>query len=470
MTPITGHKWLDDGLENCGDVIVQKLEANGNGIILAYTPSLIDGVLLTQTILPRIQASLENGVDYQASYPVERLPYDTDSDRKQVVSKLFSGNLLLFREDRIQAFSIADVPGRQPEESNSELSIKGPRDGFVEEMAVNLGLIRKRLKTTHLKVEIFTIGTETGIEMAFLYLEGTTKPELVKEGRKRLENLRVRTVNGAAQVEEMLGDRSVSLFPLIDYAGRPDSAVDALMNGSLIFMLDGSPLVYLAPSNLFSLLRSPEDNYLPYHFVTVEKLVRSFALVATIFLPGFWVSVSAYNVDQIPFPLLSTIVLSRVGLPVSATIEMLLMLALFEVFREAGVRLPKAVGQTIAVVGGIIVGEAAIQAGFTSPTMLVIVSLTIVASFTLVNQSLYGAVTIMRLLVLLLCMVFGMYGFFLAMMAVLTYLGSIRSFGQPYLYPLGPLDLKKAISTFFRLPARFAQGPYHPQKKKKSGK
>jgi len=470
MTLATGHKWLDDELADCGDVVVQKvIGSNGNGITMSYTPSLVDEMLLTQSILPRIQSDLESGYDFSEAFDLEALRCETEHERKHIIMKLFSGYLLLFIEDRIHALSISKLPGRQPEESSSELSIKGPRDGFVEEMSVNVGLIRKRLRTSSLKVEVFTLGTEVMVDMALLYLQGISKPEWVSEARKRLENIHVKGINGAAQVEEMLADRSVSLFPLIDYAGRPDSAADALMTGSVVFLLEGSPLVFLAPVNLFSLLRSPEDNYMPYHFVTVEKLVRVASLIATIFLPGFWVAISAFNIDQIPFPLLSTIVLSRIGLPMSSTMEMLLMLALFEVFREAGVRLPRAVGQTVAVVGGIIVGEAAIQAGFTSPTMLVVVSITIVSSFTLVNQSLYGAVTIMRLLVLILCMVFGMYGFFLAMMAVLTYLASIRSFGEPYLSPFGPLDLKQAILTLFRLPSNLSPGPYKPLKKN-SGK
>ncbi|THF79491.1 spore germination protein [Cohnella fermenti] len=472
MRQATGHDWFDEELHNCADVIVQEVVGGERRICLAYTTGLVDEMLLTESILPRLQIMLRDGGEIGSAYALIELRHDSELARKRVFAQLFSGHLLFFMDGDIRSFSIAKMPGRQPEESSSELSVKGPKDGFVEELHINLGLIRKRIRTTKLKVELFTLGTEMMIDMALLYMDGVTKPEWVDEARKRLDKIHTKAINGAAQVEEMLGDRSVSLFPLIDYAGRPDSAADALMNGSVVFLLENSPLIFIAPVNLFSLLKSPEDNYLPYHFVTVEKLVRVIALVATIFLPGFWVSVSAFNVDQIPFPLLSTIILSRVGLPVSATMEMFLMLSLFEVFREAGVRLPRAVGQTVAVVGGVVVGEAAIEAGFTSPTMLVIVSLTIVSSFTLVNQSLYGAVTIMRVLVLLFCMLFGMYGFFLSMMAVLTYLASIRSFGLPYLQPFGPFHLRQALSTLIRLPSNLSNGPYQPRrsKSKRGGK
>ncbi|MBB6693609.1 spore germination protein [Cohnella xylanilytica] len=326
-----------------------------------------------------------------------------------------------------------------------------------------MGLIRKRLKTPDLKIVRYTVGSENRADIAMLYLRSAAKPEWVNEAKRRLEGIHAKAVVGAAQVEEMLADRSVALFPQIDYAGRPDSAVAALLNGQVLFTLNGSPLIFLAPVNLLSLLRSPEDNYLPYYYVTLEKIVRIISLVTTIFLPGFWVAVSSFNIDQIPFPLLSTIIMSRIGLPMSATIEMLLMLALFEVFREAGVRLPRAVGQTVAVVGGIIVGDAAIRAGLSSPTMLVVSSLTAVSSFTLVNQSLSGAVTVVRLFVLGLSMLFGMFGFFVSFLIVLMYLASLRSFGVPYLQPLAPFKWSKLAYSFFRLPADLSNGPYRPR-------
>lgn len=459
----TGHDWFDEGIRECADVVVSELRTVRDRTPFAFDRSLVNDELLNKTLIPRLQKAMAEHAGFELQYPVERLPSGTDDERRTIFAKLFSGNLLLFREGKIEVYGIAKVPGRQPEESSAEVSVKGPRDGFVEEIDVNIGLIRKRLKTPDLKIVRYTVGEENRADIALLYMQSAAKPEWVNEAKKRLEGVHAKAVVGAKQVEEMLADRSVALFPLIDYAGRPDSAVAALLNGQILFTMDGSPLVFLAPVNLLSLLRSPEDNYLPYYFVSLEKLIRIASLVTTIFLPGFWVAVSSFNIDQIPFPLLSTILMSRIGLPMSATIEMLLMLALFEVFREAGVRLPRAVGQTVAVVGGIIVGDAAIRAGLTSPTMLVISSLTAVSSFTLVNQSLAGAVTVVRLFVLLFCMTFGMFGFFVSFLIVLMYLASLRSFGVPYLQPLAPIRWRDLAYSFIRMPSVMSNGPYKPR-------
>ncbi|MBB6730300.1 spore germination protein [Cohnella zeiphila] len=461
----SGHEWFDADMRNCNDVIVHRLrESNGEEIAIAYADQLIDDRLLKESIIPRMRRAMAAGEPVADLFPFEALPADDAENRSKIFVLLFSGSLLVFRKEDVLAYSIAKLPGRQPEESSTEISVKGPKDGFVEELAVNLALIRKRVKTADLKIEKFTVGTETRTDVAMLYLEGMAKPRWVEEGRKRIRNVHVRALNGAAEIEEMLSDVSISLFPQIDYAGRPDSATFALLNGSILFMMDGVPLVYLAPINLLSLLRSPEDNYTPYYYASLEKIIRIVALFTTLFLPGFWVALSAYNIDQLPFPLLSTIIMSRIGLPMSTTIEMLLMLAMFEVFREAGVRLPKAVGQTVAVVGGIIVGDAAIRAGMASPTMLVVSALTSVCSFTLVNVSLSGAVTLARLFVLFLSMTFGMFGFFVSLLALLMYLVSLRSFGEPYLFPIAPISFRKLPSTFFKLPTRLAGKPYGPVK------
>jgi hypothetical protein len=212
----------------------------------------------------------------------------------------------------------------------------------------------------------------------------------------------------------------------------------------------------LAPTNFTLLLKSPEDSYFPYYYVTLERFIRLIGLVLALFLPGFWVSLTSYNMDQLPFPLMATITLARIGLPLSAPLEAFLMLSLFELFREAGVRLPKAVGQTVAVVGGLIIGDAAIRAGLSSTTMLVVSATTAVATFTLVNQSLSGSVTVIRLYVLLCSSILGMFGFFLSMFSVVLYLSKLKSFGLPYMAPLSPFHLKDFIASLFKKPLHMA--------------
>lgn len=379
---------------------------------------------------------------------------ELEPEADQLFERLFAGNVILEFSDRESFFeyNIASLPSRSPEESTMELSLKGPRDGFVEKLSVNIALVRMRLRTPNMHVEYFIVGSETKTEIALLYLADQAKPELVEDAKSRLSTLHIPSLQGAGELEELISDKPRSLFPLMDYIGRPDFVVHSLMKGRISIIVDGTPAALIAPGNMTLLIKSPEDAHLPYYYVTMERLLRFVGLFVSMFLPGFWVSLCAFNTDQIPFTLLATVTMSRIGLPLSATMEMFLMLGMFELFREAGVRLPRPVGQTVSVVGGLIIGDAAIRAGMTSPTMLVVAAVSAVSTFTLVNQSLAGSVSIVRFFVLIASSLFGMFGFFVSMFVVLLYLCSLESFGQPYMQPLAPLRFKEVAVAILSKP------------------
>ncbi|GGG51333.1 spore germination protein [Paenibacillus radicis (ex Gao et al. 2016)] len=383
-----------------------------------------------------------------------RLPLSSDKDVEGLYTSLFSGSVIAVHNESgmVFGFDLSDQPGRQPEESTMELSLKGPRDGFIEKIGTNIALVRKRLRTPDLHCQYWSIGRETHTEVALLHIKGKAEPGLVEEARRRLHNIDIEALNSASQLEDLISDRPYSLFPLVEYIGRPDYVVQSLLKGKVAFLVDGSPSAIIAPANLLLLTKSPEDFHLPYYFVSLERLLRIAGLILALCLPGFWVSLSAFNIDQIPFTLLATVTISRIGLPMSATMEMFLMLTIFELFREAGVRLPRAVGQTVSVVGGLIVGDAAISAGLTSPTMLVSAAITAVATFTLVNQSLSGTVSILRFAILALSSMFGIFGFFVSVFATLTYLCSLESFGRPYMAPVAPISWKSLIPAILIRP------------------
>lgn len=216
--------------------------------------------------------------------------------------------------------------------------------------------------------------------------------------------------------------------------------------------MEGAPTAVIGPANLTLLLKTPEDFYIPFYMGSFGLLFRFAGLIISLLLPGFWIALASFNIEQLPYPFVATISLSRIGLPMPAPLEGFLMIALFELFREAGERLPKAVGQTVAVVGGIVVGDAAIRAGLASTTFLVIAAITAVSSFTLVNQSLVGTVSIIRLFVMLCSSTLGMYGFILSIIAIVLYLSSLESFGIPYLSPLSPIRWKDITMALLRKP------------------
>src|SRR5690606_18514342 len=237
---------------------------------------------------------------------------------------------------------------------------------FTEEIDTNIALIRKRIKTAQLYSESFKLGTISNTDVSLLYLQNKANPDILEEVRKRLTEFNSENVSSSGQLEQWLSDSTFSLFPLFDYTTRPDFAIQSMIRGRFCLIVSGSPTVLIGPINLFELLKSPEDVHFPYYFVLFGRLIRIIGLVISIFLPGFWVSLSSVNIDQLPFALLATVVVSREGLPLPIGIEAIFILALFELIREAGIRMPTVVGQTVSIVGGIIIGDAAIRAGLAS--------------------------------------------------------------------------------------------------------
>jgi hypothetical protein len=382
-------------------------------------------------------------------------------NRDEIVPRVFSGELIICCPDSNQMFSLdlSDPPKRSPNDSNTEISIKGPRDGFVESLQTNLALIRKRLPITMLKIEQFTVGTDLPSTAALLYLEGKAQPQVIDEARKRLKQIHNDALLGASQLEEIISDHPLSLFPTVTYTGRPDFVVSCLLRGRFAILVDNSPMAAIAPVNFAMLLRSPEDIYSPFFIAAGEMMLRFIGLVIALLLPGFWVALTAYNMEQLPFPLLATLVESRIGLPLPGPLEALLMLGLFELFRESGIRLPKAIGQTMAVVGGIVIGDAVIRAGLASTTMLIVSAITAVATFILVNQTLAGGVSLVRFLVLFAASFLGIYGFMLAFIAIIIYLSRLESFGVPYLTPITPVKPKELLAGLFKKPLRYGTKP-----------
>jgi len=339
-----------------------------------------------------------------------------------------------------------------PTESSTEISIKGPKDGFNEDMATSVALIRKRLRSHSLHVQEFTLGRRTKTKLSLLYFEDIISPKILNAVQKSLNSIDTDGIYSINQLEEGLTGSRYKFLPLLDYTGRPDYCVNSLLSGRFLIVMDGNPLVIVGPAGLSLLLKSPEDIHFNYTYIAFARLIRLFSLFLTVFLPGIWVALMAFHQDQLPFRIMATISVSRLGLPFSAQIEMFILLMLLEIFREAGVRLPTSIGQTLTSIGGLIIGDAAIRAGLVSPSVVVIGAITAVSGVTLVNQSLSTGVSIIRLFFFLLSCFLGMYGVILGIVIFIALMGSQQSFGVSYLAPLSPLKIKDLVASFLRLP------------------
>ncbi|WP_404443307.1 spore germination protein [Sutcliffiella horikoshii] len=436
------------------DVVCKKHTTDSETFELLYIESLINQQYLDQYILPKLNEckGISVKLNLQTLFQVEEV---TSKSLEEMNSLLFEGNVLFLVEDSLLSIKAGEFPKRQPEESALETSIRGPKDGFVEDIKTNISLIRRRLNTPSLCLEKFTIGKRSKTKVVLMYLDDVMDEKVLMEIRKKLDQVELDVLTSTYELESSVRDHPYSLFPTMDFTGRPDFVVQTLNQGRFALLVDGNPTVSFAPINLLLQTKSPEDTYINFAYVSLERLIRMVGIMVSAFLPGIWIAFSSFNIEQIPYLLVATISVSRFGLPLSAPIEMFTILFLFELFNEAGVRLPRAIGQTVAVLGGLIVGDAAIRAGLTSPTMLVVAAITYIASFTLVNQSLSSAITIIRFTVILLSTFFGLFGVVLGFILTVFYFSTLSSFGVPYFGSLAPISLKEAVKSFLRAPVQF---------------
>ncbi|MGZ0085626.1 spore germination protein [Caldibacillus thermoamylovorans] len=415
-TVIISEEALRTMYAKCSDVIITEATApsplpdgsmNPVHLLFMYCEELCDTHMLQKTIYPLFRELCEqhpcfSAADIESCKPpaLEAMGQEVRIDDLNL--RLFSGDLLIyFREaGALYALPLASPPNRDPEEPNTEVSIRGPKDGFIEEISQNVALIRKRLRSHRLVYERFIIGTRSQTKVGLLYVDDIANPAMIDEVRSRLLSLYIDSVTSTNQIEEWLSDSAFSLFPLFGYTGRPDFAVDSLLNGRFVILVDGAPTALVGPGNLTFLLNTSEDSNTFFLFVVFQRVLRLVGTSVAIYLPGAWVALTSFHPDQLPFTLLATLILSRQGVPLPVPLEMFVMMILFEVFKEAGMRLPIAIGQTLSVVGGLIIGQAAINAGLAAPATLVTAAISVISTFTLVNQNIAGTVTLLRFIVL----------------------------------------------------------------------
>ncbi|ATP41600.1 spore germination protein [Solibacillus sp. R5-41] len=469
---------LEQLFEKSADVRFQTYEFQSSNVILITCEAMTDKYLLNEVIVPRLQALCDN----------KELPLDPLKIPKQLylpdlqevttlndaVTNVYGGFVLIYIEEQklLLSSNIESKPNRSPEETSLEVLIKGPRDNFIEDLAVNIALIRKRVPTESLAVEKLTIGVRSKTKVAILYFQDIANLDTLKELKQQLLEINTDVVLSGELLMERLNKYSY-FIPVNDTTGRPDFALQSLITGRFIVLVDGVAYAIITPTNLLMLLKSGEDNDYPMIISSIERLLRLGSVLVALLLPAFWLALTTFHQEQLPFQLLATVVQSNTGLPLPSSVEMLIMLLMFELFREAGLRLPSILGGSISVVGGLIIGDAAIRAGVTSPAMIVVIAISTIATFTLVNQSLVTSIGLMRVTLILITALLGLFGFFLSIYIVLIYLSNIRVYGVPYLNVGADLSWKNISKSLFRLPPdaiKERPAMLKPQDKTKEGK
>jgi spore germination protein KA len=456
---------LKQNFQKIGDVKFQQFVFQQETVHIITCEAMINELLLYEQVLPELKKHLDgeavnenvkmeekqrNLKNLESSLLLPQLMKVEDLDSCERL--LFTGQCLMYfmNHQGLLVANISKRPNRQPEETNLEVPVKGPRDNFIEDLATNIALVRKRLPTTTLVVDKMQIGVRSKTEVAILYFDDIANKEVLSEIKQELEKVDVDIVfSGEVLFEDM--DEKISFFPKTEYTGRPDFVVQALIRGRYALFVEGTTYALLMPTNFFLLLKTGEDNEYPVIYSSFQRLLRLLGIIFGLLMPSFWLAITTFHQNQIPLQLLATVVQGNTGLPLPSALEMLLMIMFFELFREAGLRLPSVIGGTISVVGGLIIGDAAIRAGITSPAMVVVIAISTISGFTLVNQSLIASVSILRIAFVIITAVFGLFGFFSCIYFTLAYLSHLKTFGVPYLNVATDLDTKTVLKSLIRL-------------------
>lgn len=453
-------------LTGCSDAVYQSISIQGHSCILIYIPNIIDMMSLQQYIAAPLKSA--SNAETGWAHILERMdrgsafaiPYYKLYHPEEAAERVVSGNVVLCIDELPFSyyFDIRQYQKRSVTESQNELVVVGPQEAFIEDVHTNLSLLRHKIKHADLKTKQYTVGRYTKTDIIVVYIDGLYKPEVLTEIENHLQSLSndaIDGVLGVSYLSDRLAKSHFSPFPVFQSTERPDSVAASLMEGRIGLLQDGTPSALLTPVTFFALLQSSEDYYQNYYAGSWIRLVRFFFSIISMILPALYVAITTFHSQILPTDLLITIAAARENIPFSALTEAFIMELTFEALREAGTRIPKPVGQTVSIIGGIVIGQAAVQAGIVSAPMVIVVSITGIASYIIPHLELGLTFRLLRFVLLLLGGLMGLLGIFVAVFVIYGHMVNLKSFGTPYLQPLAPLVMEDWKDTLMRVPTPF---------------
>ncbi|MFA1710438.1 spore germination protein [Peribacillus frigoritolerans] len=445
---------LFNTLSLSNDFINHQGTYNGIGYWVSFYRSLIDAQVLHESVLSVIP-TLEtiNLEQIKENVPIENTLIT--STKVVIEERIMRGEIALRIDgnlDECLLINVAAQQGRQVEKPELEFGIISAQEAFVEDIDINLNLVRKRLPIPELQVNEMTVGSLSKTKVAVLSIEGIVDQENVDNVIQRINDIEFDEILDGSYLAQMLYDNSNTLFPLFLNTERPDRIASALAEGKVALLIDRSSSVLITPTILLEYFITMEDYNMPWVPASAFRLLRIFAVAFSIFATPIYVAVLTYHYELIPKDLLETIVTSRNLIPFQPLIEALFLEISIELLREAAARLPTKVGQTLGIVGGIVIGQAAVVAGLTSNILLIIVALSALASFVTPIYKMGNAIRLLRFPFLIGAQIWGLLGITIAAVFLMTHLIKLTSMGHPYLEPIYPFRMQDWKDSFVRLP------------------
>lgn len=482
---------LESMFADWGDIVRKKFvlerKEGDLSVFIIYIDGLTDNEMVERTITrpflyewrTHSLKQCEEGMEKEGERVFEALLHrqaeavdmSEKTDMMSVIDGVLKGDTGIFVDgvEKAMLLSTKKLPTRAVNFPQKEAGLKGPRDSFLENFRINTALVRRRIKDPKMKLKQGFVGQRSRTLYGLMYMEDLVYPSLLQEIEKKLQSFEIDGIFDSGMLVHLLEEKWYSPFPQVQTTERPDKAASAIMEGRVVLVVDNSSEVIILPTTLNTFFQAADDYYNRFAVGSFARCLRYLAAFITVLLPGLYVAITCYYPQVLPANLLLAIAGARNDVTFPIVVEVLLMELLFELLREAGIRLPGQMGNTIGVVGGLIVGQAAVDAALVSTIVVIVVALTAIASFAIPNEDFASTFRLLKFVMILLGAIWGLYGIMLGVLVVIVHLATLESFGIPYMLPMvsGSIDdeaefqdfvVRKPIFTMMRRPLYTRRG------------
>jgi spore germination protein KA len=438
---------------NSPDIIIRKIESvhTQAEIAAVYIQGIVDKVMVDNFVTQIMAFDTLNKGQLKVATGPETFEYMKEKalsigketvvkEWEQLINALLSGETVILLDGAGEAISGNTSGGevRAVTAATTQVAIRGSKESFTETISTNISLIRRRIKSSNLWVENLTIGTVTQTKVSLMYINGIASDKSIRKIKEKLKDIKVDAILESGYIEQLIEDKTYSPFPTVFNTERPDSVAGNLLEGRIAILVDGTPFVLIAPATFSMFFHSVEDYYQRFDITIFIRLLRFVCLAISLFGPAIFISAINFHQEMIPTPLLINLASQREGVPFPAFVEAVMMEITFEIIREAGIRLPSQIGQTVSIIGGLVLGQAAVQAGIVSPAMVIVVSITGISSFATPAFNMALSIRLLRFVILFVAGFTGLYGVAIAGIILVAHMCGLHSLGIPYMSPVAP--------------------------------